>query len=87
MNIQFHNLTAKQYLSEAKLNNVDKQKKDWWDSNPLLELSIPSQGSAHAIMTNCAPAFKQVNLLLTVCDGVKCELKYIADDLISQLQI
>jgi hypothetical protein len=84
MNIQFHNLTAKKYLSEAKLNNVDKQKKDWWDSNHLLELSILSQGRAHAIMTF---AFKQVNVLLTICDGVKCELKNIADDLISQLQI
>ena len=34
----------------------------------------------------CAPAFSEVNLLLN-SDGVKCELIYIADDLISQLQI
>jgi hypothetical protein len=54
MNLQFHNLSQK-YLSEAKLNNVDKQKKDWWDSNHLLELSIPSQGSANTIMTTVLP--------------------------------
>jgi hypothetical protein len=35
----------------------------------------------------CASEFSQVNLLLTVVMGVKCELKNIADDLISQLQI
>jgi hypothetical protein len=29
--------------------------KDWWDSNHLLELSIPSQGSANTIMTTVLP--------------------------------
>ena len=69
MNIQFHNLTAKKYLSEARLNNVDKQKKDWWDSNHFLELSTPSQVSANAIMTTVLPHLVEVNLLLTVVMG------------------
>ena len=68
------------------LYNVDKQSKG-------LVGFEPASRTIHSITRQrqydhdyCAPAFSQVHLLLS-SDGVKCELVYIADDLISQLQI
>ena len=59
MNLQFHNLTVKNtfHLSEAKINNIDKDKKKglMGFEPPSIELSIPSQGSANAIMTIVLP--------------------------------
>jgi hypothetical protein len=57
------------YLSEAKLNNVDKQ------TNGLMGFEPPSR-TIHSITRQCqcdhdycAPAFSQVNLLLRVVMG------------------
>ena len=43
MNIQFHNLTAKKYLSEAKLNNVDKQTKGLMGFEPPSRTTVLPQ--------------------------------------------
>ena len=63
MHLQSHNLTAKNAVLEAKLNNVDKQTKG------LLGFESPSR-AIHSITRQrqydhdyCAPAFSQVNLL------------------------
>ena len=68
MNLQFHNLTTKKYLSEAKLNNVDKKK-------GLMGFEPPSR-TIHSITRQrkcdhdyCAHAFNQVNVLFTVVMG------------------
>ena len=64
MHLQSHNLTAKNAVLEAKLNNVDKQTKG------LMGFEPPSR-TIHSITRQrqcdhdyCAPAFSQVNLLL-----------------------
>ena len=64
MHLQSHNLTAKNAVLEAKLNNVDKQTKG------LMGFESPSR-TIHSITRQrqcdhdyCAPAFSQVNLLL-----------------------
>jgi hypothetical protein len=64
MHLQSHNLTAKNTVHEAKLNNVDKQTKG------LMGFESPSR-TIHSIARQrqcdhdyCAPAFSQVNLLL-----------------------
>ena len=64
MHLQSHNLTAKNAVLEAKLNNVDKQIKG------LMGFESPSR-TIHSITRQrqcdhdyCAPAFSQVNLLL-----------------------
>ena len=69
MHLQSHNLTAKNAVLEAKLNNVDKQIKG------LMGLESTSR-TIHSITRQrqcdhdyCAPAFSQVNLLLRVVMG------------------
>ena len=64
MHLQSNNLTAKNFRSEAKLNNVDKQTKG------LMGFEPPSI-TIHSITRQrqcdhdyCAPAYSQVNLLL-----------------------
>jgi hypothetical protein len=64
MHLQSHNLTAKNAVLEAKLNNVDKQTKG------LMGFEPPSR-TIHSITRQRqydheyrAPAFNQVNVLL-----------------------
>ena len=64
MHVQSHNITAKNAVLEAKLNNVDKQTKG------LMGFEPPSR-TIHSIKRQrqcdhdyCAPAFSQVNVLL-----------------------
>jgi hypothetical protein len=71
MQLQSHNLTAKNAVLEAKLNNINKQ------INGLMGFESPSR-TIHSITRQlqcdhdyCAPTFSQVNLLLnTVVIGL-----------------
>jgi len=80
MNLDFHNLTVKNTF--LKLSLTMQTKKGLMGFEPPSRISIPSQGSANAIMTIVIP-----HLVKYIYYWVKCELKNIADDLISQLQI
>jgi hypothetical protein len=66
MNLQFHNLTVKNtfHLSEAKINNIDKDKKRTDGIRTTFYRTIHSiTRQRQCDHDYCAPAFSQVNLL------------------------